>query len=54
LWLKLYFLKINAIFQLFNDLFSEQGRLFVFGSNDSGQLGLQAKGPIKKPICVKG
>ncbi|XP_056116722.1 uncharacterized protein DDB_G0290685 [Rhinichthys klamathensis goyatoka] len=32
---------------------TEQGRLFVFGSNNSGQLGLQAKGPVKRPICVK-
>lgn len=42
------------IFRLFNYLFSEQGRLFVFGSNNSGQLGLQTKGPVTKPICVKG
>ncbi|XP_048049729.1 trichohyalin [Megalobrama amblycephala] len=32
---------------------TEQGRLFVFGSNNSGQLGLQTKGPVTKPICVK-
>ncbi|XP_067266488.1 calponin homology domain-containing protein DDB_G0272472 [Chanodichthys erythropterus] len=32
---------------------TEQGRLFVFGSNNIGQLGLQTKGPVTKPICVK-
>ncbi|ROI57068.1 X-linked retinitis pigmentosa GTPase regulator [Anabarilius grahami] len=31
----------------------EQGRLFVFGSNNSSQLGLQTKGPVTKPIWVK-
>ncbi|XP_072542835.1 uncharacterized protein rpgra [Salminus brasiliensis] len=32
---------------------TEQGRLFVFGNNNSGQLGLESKGPITKPVCVK-
>ncbi|XP_051566249.1 transcriptional regulator ATRX-like [Myxocyprinus asiaticus] len=32
---------------------TEQGRLFVFGSNSRGQLGLVTKGPATKPICVK-
>ncbi|XP_049340719.1 X-linked retinitis pigmentosa GTPase regulator [Astyanax mexicanus] len=32
---------------------TEHGRLFVFGSNSGGQLGLESKGPITKPVCVK-
>uniref|UniRef100_A0A9J7XDD6 X-linked retinitis pigmentosa GTPase regulator n=1 Tax=Cyprinus carpio carpio TaxID=630221 RepID=A0A9J7XDD6_CYPCA len=32
---------------------TEQGRLFVFGNNNRGQLGLQTKGPVNKPTCVK-
>ncbi|XP_073701545.1 uncharacterized protein rpgra [Garra rufa] len=32
---------------------TEQGRLFVFGNNNRGQLGLQTKGPVNKPVCVK-
>ncbi|XP_056322083.1 X-linked retinitis pigmentosa GTPase regulator [Danio aesculapii] len=32
---------------------TEQGRLFVFGDNNRGQLGLQTKGPVTKPVCVK-
>ncbi|XP_052004315.1 trichohyalin [Xyrauchen texanus] len=32
---------------------TEQGRLFVFGSNSRGQLGLVTKGPATKPIYVK-
>ncbi|XP_021334464.2 uncharacterized protein rpgra [Danio rerio] len=32
---------------------TEQGRLFVFGDNNRGQLGLQIKGPVTKPVCVK-
>ncbi|KAL6485077.1 hypothetical protein MHYP_G00071220 [Metynnis hypsauchen] len=32
---------------------TEHGRLFVFGSNNRGQLGLETKGPITKPVCVK-
>ncbi|KAF3427300.1 hypothetical protein E2986_13001, partial [Frieseomelitta varia] len=34
-------------------LFLETGRLFVFGSNDWGQLGLGHKNHISKPSCVK-
>ncbi|XP_059355840.1 X-linked retinitis pigmentosa GTPase regulator [Carassius carassius] len=32
---------------------TEQGRLFVFGNNNRGQLGLRTKGPVNKPTCVK-
>uniref|UniRef100_A0A673KL52 Retinitis pigmentosa GTPase regulator b n=1 Tax=Sinocyclocheilus rhinocerous TaxID=307959 RepID=A0A673KL52_9TELE len=32
---------------------TEQGRMFAFGNNNRGQLGLQTKGPVNKPICVK-
>ncbi|KAF4109172.1 hypothetical protein G5714_010245 [Onychostoma macrolepis] len=32
---------------------TEQGRLFVFGNNNRGQLGLQIKGPVNKPTCIK-
>ncbi|KOX75745.1 X-linked retinitis pigmentosa GTPase regulator [Melipona quadrifasciata] len=32
---------------------TETGRLFVFGSNDWGQLGLGHKNHISKPSCVK-
>ncbi|KAL7866021.1 hypothetical protein SRHO_G00112680 [Serrasalmus rhombeus] len=32
---------------------TEQGRLFVFGSNNRGQLGLETKGPVTKPVYVK-
>lgn len=35
-------------------LILETGRLFVFGSNDWGQLGLGHKNHISKPSCVKG
>ncbi|XP_057191376.1 X-linked retinitis pigmentosa GTPase regulator-like [Triplophysa rosa] len=31
----------------------EEGRLFAFGHNNKGQLGLKTKGPVTKPTCVK-
>lgn len=33
---------------------SENGRLFMFGSNNWGQLGLGSKVTVNKPTCVKG
>uniref|UniRef100_A0AAY4BJU4 X-linked retinitis pigmentosa GTPase regulator n=1 Tax=Denticeps clupeoides TaxID=299321 RepID=A0AAY4BJU4_9TELE len=35
-------------------LVTERGRLYVFGSNSCGQLGLNAAEPVNKPTCVKG
>lgn len=32
----------------------ENGKLFVFGSNNWGQLGLGEKASVKRPTCVKG
>lgn len=32
----------------------ENGRLFMFGSNNWGQLGLGSKVTVNKPTCVKG
>lgn len=34
--------------------FAENGRLFMFGSNNWGQLGLGSKRTVNKPTCVKG
>ncbi|KAG5282939.1 hypothetical protein AALO_G00036400 [Alosa alosa] len=34
-------------------LVTAQGRLYVFGSNSSGQLGLETKGALSKPTSVK-
>lgn len=33
---------------------TENGRLFMFGSNNWGQLGLGSKLTVNKPTCVKG
>ena len=33
---------------------TENGKLFVFGSNNWGQLGLGSKSSVTKPTCVKG
>lgn len=30
------------------------GKLYMFGSNDWGQLGLGSKNTVHKPTCVKG
>lgn len=32
----------------------ENGKLFMFGSNNWGQLGLGTKTAVNKPTCVKG
>ncbi len=32
----------------------ENGKLFMFGSNNWGQLGLGTKTTVNKPTCVKG
>ena len=34
-------------------LFVETGRVFTFGANDWGQLGLDHTKPANKPTCVK-
>lgn len=34
--------------------FSGKGKLYMFGSNDWGQLGLGSKNTVSKPTCVKG
>ena len=33
---------------------SGNGKLYMFGSNDWGQLGLGSKNTVRKPTCVKG
>uniref|UniRef100_A0A8C0J632 Retinitis pigmentosa GTPase regulator n=1 Tax=Chelonoidis abingdonii TaxID=106734 RepID=A0A8C0J632_CHEAB len=33
---------------------TENGKLYMFGSNNWGQLGLGTKNTINKPTCVKG
>lgn len=33
---------------------TENGKLFMFGSNNWGQLGLGSKVTVNKPTCVKG
>lgn len=33
---------------------TENGKLFMFGSNNWGQLGLGSKLTVNKPTCVKG
>ncbi|NWZ36807.1 RPGR regulator, partial [Brachypodius atriceps] len=35
------------------DFFSGKGKLYMFGSNDWGQLGLGSKSTVSKPTCVK-
>ncbi|XP_010774363.1 X-linked retinitis pigmentosa GTPase regulator-like [Notothenia coriiceps] len=35
-------------------LITENGKLFMFGSNNWGQLGLGSKATVSKPTCVKG
>uniref|UniRef100_A0A674ETB3 RCC1-like domain-containing protein n=1 Tax=Salmo trutta TaxID=8032 RepID=A0A674ETB3_SALTR len=35
-------------------LITENGKLFMFGSNNWGQLGLGSKTMVNKPTCVKG
>ncbi|KAI4785231.1 hypothetical protein KUCAC02_037884 [Chaenocephalus aceratus] len=35
-------------------LITEHGKLFMFGSNNWGQLGLGSKATVSKPTCVKG
>ncbi|XP_042371375.1 X-linked retinitis pigmentosa GTPase regulator-like, partial [Plectropomus leopardus] len=35
-------------------LITENGKLFMFGSNNWGQLGLGSKQTVNKPTCVKG
>ena len=37
-----------------NVCFSESGRVFTFGNNDWGQLGLGHNKPVTKPSCIKG
>lgn len=34
--------------------FSGNGKLYMFGSNNWGQLGLGSKNTVSKPTCVKG
>ena len=34
--------------------FSGKGKLYMFGSNNWGQLGLGSKNTVSKPTCVKG
>ena len=34
-------------------LFTESGRIFTFGANDWGQLGLGHTKPMTKPSCIK-
>jgi len=38
---------------IFVFVFSETGRVFTFGANDWGQLGLDHTKTIYKPTCVK-
>ncbi|CAL9698436.1 unnamed protein product [Knipowitschia caucasica] len=33
---------------------TDNGKLYVFGSNNWGQLGLGSKVTVSKPTCVKG
>lgn len=35
-------------------IFTESGRVFTFGANDWGQLGIGSTKPATKPTCVKG
>lgn len=41
-------------FQEIFSIFTENGKLFMFGSNNWGQLGLGSKVTVNKPTCVKG
>ena len=34
-------------------IFTESGRIFTFGANDWGQLGLGHTRPMTKPSCIK-
>lgn len=45
----LFLTKVQLLF-----VSTENGKLFMFGSNNWGQLGLGSKLTVNKPTCVKG
>ena len=45
---------IISLRQIDSSVVVESGRLFVFGDNSYGQLGLGNSKPQTKPSCVKG
>lgn len=47
-------LRHHTFQELLSFVSTENGKLFMFGSNNWGQLGLGSKVTVNKPTCVKG
>lgn len=45
---------LSICIMIFPPFALEKGKLFMFGSNNWGQLGFGTKTSVTKPTCVKG